>query len=391
MNISSDSRKLLKYFLPQIKKEKTSWKKQKILNKMTSIFYSDMKKADEFVSQLHNTESIKMEVKEINYVKDIPVSSLFHSNSKFFPIKIKNYIQSHSTKYILFTCPFHHKEIQLYFILTKQKFDYVKYLNYARMVIMWLYIADQYSSEKCDSNIILHIYMTPFKKKKPDSIIEPLGADSVNSAFTWNHCKNMHQFIIFREEEWFKVLIHESFHNFGLDFSRMDLHSINEKMSEMFHIQSEFNIFEAYCDYWARIWNSVFASYFILENPDDKETFSFQCEYFFNLEREYSIFQCVKVLKYMGLKYSDLYKNTKQSQKKAKTLYKETSNVFSYYILCAILMSNYEEFFNWCDTVNTSLLNFIKGPHILDKYVGYIKKHYKKESFWNLSTNNINS
>ena len=169
-----------------------------------------------------------MEVKEINYVKDIPVSSLFHSNSKFFPIKIKNYIQSHSTKYILFTCPFHHKEIQLYFILTKQKFDYVKYLNYARMVIMWLYIADQYSSEKCDSNIILHIYMTPFKKKKPDSIIEPLGADSVNSAFTWNHCKNVHQFIIFREEEWFKVLIHESFHNFGLDFSRMDLHSINE-------------------------------------------------------------------------------------------------------------------------------------------------------------------
>ena len=379
MNISSDSRKLLKYFLH--KKKKSSWKKEKTLHKMTSLFYSDMRKADKFVFNLHNSDSIKITVKEISHVKDIPSSSLFASNSKFFPTHIKKYINTHSTNYVLFECPFHHKKIKLYFILTKQKFDFVKYLNYAHMVFMWLYIADQYSSEECNVDIILHIYMTPFKKKKPNSMIEPLGANSVNSAFTWGHCKNAHEFIIFREEEWFKVLIHESFHNFGLDFSRMELKSINEKMSELFHIQSEYNIFEAYCDYWARLWNSVFISYFMLENPEDKDTFSLQCEYFFNMERDYSIFQCVKVLNHMGLQYSDLYKNTEESIKKAKTLYKETSNVFAYYILCAVLMSNYEAFFSWCNHKNTSLLNFNKSHHTLDSFINYIKTHYKKDTF----------
>ena len=61
----------------------------------------------------------------------------------------------------------------------------------------------------------LHLYLTLFEKKIRN-IKEVLGESHVNTAYTW-HCSPNNKIVIYRHEEWFKVLIHESFHFFGFE------------------------------------------------------------------------------------------------------------------------------------------------------------------------------
>ena len=143
-----------------------------------------------------------------------------------------------------------------------------KYNQYSQMVFMWLFIAMQYSSRKCKSPMNIYIYMTPFKKELPDSRIHILDSNNVNSAFTYTTCKPDNEILIFRKEEWFKVFIHETFHNLGLDFSNMNLYSLNNKIKCLFAVNSDINAYESYCEFWARIINSAFISFYLLEDNE---------------------------------------------------------------------------------------------------------------------------
>ena len=49
----------------------------------------------------------------------------------------------------------------------------------------------------------------------------------------------------------------------------------------------------------------------------------------------------------MGLKYSDLY-STHVSGKKKRELYKEKSNILSYYIIKTVLINKLQGFIHWC-------------------------------------------
>jgi hypothetical protein len=86
----------------------------------------------------------------------------------------------------------------------------------------------------------------------------------------------------------------------------------------------------------------------------------------------------VKTLDFMGLKYEDLYSKTLQSKTMRETLYKEKSNVFSYYVAKCILMSNYQDFLLWSKKNNNfSLMQFNKTPINKKKFCKFIEKHYK--------------
>ena len=65
-------------------------------------------------------------------------------------------------------------------------------------------------------------------------------------------------------------------------------------------------------------------------------------EFFIHFERTYSFFQLVKTLNFMGLTYKDLYSETEKSSIMRENLYKEKSNVLSYYIIKTILINNYQ-------------------------------------------------
>ena len=71
--------------------------------------------------------------------------------------------------------------------------------------------------------------------------------------------------LIYRKEEWFKVLIHELFHVLGLDFSVINYDNNKEILRKHFNnINSDLLISEAYCELWATILNSCFLLFFKL-------------------------------------------------------------------------------------------------------------------------------
>jgi len=82
---------------------------------------------------------------------------------------------------------------------------------------------------------------------------------------------------------------------------------------------------------------------------------------FLQLERVYSLQQCNNVLNYMNLSYRDLLM-------KGNNNYKENSNVFCYYVIGAILMSDYYKFIQWCYKNNEYFINFSRKPEVLTSY-----------------------
>jgi len=156
----------------------------------------------------------------------------------------------------------------------------------------------------------------------------------------------------------------------------MHLKEFNEKIADIFPINSKFNLYESYCETWARIINAAFCSYSILDNRNNINLFVSYCDVLLQIERIFSLYQTNKVLNYIGMKYENLYKNDKISISLRNTLYKEKTNVFAYYIITSILLNDYTKFLKWCNINNFTMIKFNKTPRTLESFYLFIKKYY---------------
>ena len=111
------------------------------------------------------------------------------------------------------------------------------------------------------------MYFKTFKKILPNNQLITLNSEHVNTAYT-SGCRENTETVIFRQEEWFKVFIHETFHNFGLDFSNMNMNNTDSKLNKIFNVNIEYKLYESYCETWARIINVMFYTYNKLHNND---------------------------------------------------------------------------------------------------------------------------
>jgi heme/copper-type cytochrome/quinol oxidase subunit 1 len=123
--------------------------------------------------------------------------------------------------------------------------------------------------------------------------------------------------------------------------------------------------------------NILFCSYFNTKNKEQLDEFLGNTEYFINMEMIYSFFQLVKVLGFMNMEYRQLYEKTDISQMVRNTMYKEDTNVLSYYVITLILIYNYQSFLGWCKTNNTELLQFKKSPGSQKSFCDFIEKKYR--------------
>jgi len=323
-------------------------------------------------------------VKKINNINQISKPKFFNNDS--FPDVIRKHIDKHSTYEITYIFSLMNRNIKVHFIIENNKSElkidlYNKYLEW---IIIWLFILNDYSSKLCSKNLVIYFYFTSLKKSFPNNNIDILDQHNVNTAFT-SSCSLDSEIIIFRKEEWFKVFIHETFHSFGLDFSDMNNVECHSKILSIFKVKSDVNLYESYTEYWAEIMNCLFCSFFLLKDKD-KENFNefFKTsEYLINLEKTHSFFQLVKVLKFMGLTYQDLYSNKKESIVLRNNLYKEKTNVLAYYVIKMILLNHYPEFLSWCSKHNISLLAFKKTIKNQMDFCSFIEKFYKSNSMLN--------
>jgi hypothetical protein len=160
----------------------------------------------------------------------------------------------------------------------------------------------------------------------------------------------------------------------------MDISESTKHILNIFPVNSDVNLYESYTEFWAEIINALFCSFSILKNKNNKDEFLYNFDYFISLEITYSFFQMVKVLNFMGLTYKDLYTTNIHSKNMRDTLYKEESNILSYYVIKTILLNNYQGFLNWCKVNNLSLLQFKKTPSNQKEFCKFIEKNYKTQS-----------
>uniref|UniRef100_A0A6C0B276 Uncharacterized protein n=1 Tax=viral metagenome TaxID=1070528 RepID=A0A6C0B276_9ZZZZ len=245
-----------------------------------------------------------------------------------------------------------------------------KYIN---RIFIWLYTALHFAPMKCSQNMQINIYFTNKNKNLPIAR-SPLNQNHANTAFTTS-CSANTEINIFREEEWFKVLIHETFHCLGLDFSEMDKTRSNQLILKLFPVKSDVRLFETYCETWAEITNVMFISFFSTRNNDIEKMLQ-KTEIMLYYERLFSLIQCTKVLRHFGLTYEAIHTKSKQSEN-----YKEETQILSYYILKSIYMFYHNDFIEWCLLNNGSTLNFKKTEENIEKYAEFIQQHYQKQEF----------
>jgi len=385
MELTEHSKNMIHYFMktyglktiPKMK-EKTA----KVLQKI----YDDMRSADSFLRSLKSkTKRIyQLKTSKISRVSQIPWPHTFQKSA--FPTEIKKHIEERSHTLLNYTLSLLGMKIQIKIVVedTEANIPIETYNNYVDQMIMWLYIANDYARSECVKNLNIFMYFTSLPKTLPSSTIDILGENHVNTAFTYSCPVGQDsEIIIFRKEEWFKVFIHETFHNLGLDFSEMmrSLHKANKDILSMFKVNiPEVNLFEAYTEVWAEIMNASFCAYHILSDKQDKNEFIRDIHFLITMEQHHKMFQMVKILKFMGLTYKQLYSDSKMAIGMRETLYKEKSSILSYYVISSVLMNNYEDFLIWCDQNNLSLLQFKKTTGNVDKFVTFIQKHYKTKN-----------
>lgn len=386
MKITKESNKLMSFFvennclLPLNKTKQTN--KTNKTNNILKTLYDEIKNGVSYINDLKSKIGIsfyKLNIQHITNIKQISKPDTFPPNA--FPEEIRKHIDEYSIYSLTYHFNMFERNISVIFLIEDENIDSLipVYNNYVDNMLVWLYIADIYSSKKCASQLKIFIYHTSLLKTLPTSNIEILNENNVNTAFT-RTCPSNSEIIVFRKEEWFKCFIHETFHNFGLDFSSMNVSTCNQIILELFSVNSEVNLFESYTEFWARIINALFCGFINMKDKNNIDEFYTNVEFFINFEIIFAFFQMVKVLDFMGLSYEDLYKKTLVSENLRKTLYKENTNVLSYYIVTSILLNNYQDFLLWCNTNNISLLNFKKTTKNLEEYCKFLKKKYKTKN-----------
>jgi hypothetical protein len=298
-------------------------------------------------------------------------------DDQYIPYKVYTYIREKSEFCIRFHTIIHGRSVSIHFITFPESHisvcsknnnwasssssylcasEIAMYQVYAYKVFTWLTIVTNMSDHECsEKSLNVYFYMTPFKKERPSQ--NASGADAILSAIHVNtgltrNCETNGEIVVYRMEEWFKVFIHESMHNFNMDFIDQDLHEANTRLRSTFCIpHGDILLFETYTETWARIINTMFTTYFQQGAPKSSMT---QTQFVRTVREKlmrnaiFYVYQAVKVLDIMKLKYAHITIQSPENMEVCRKQYVEDTNVYAYYILGGILSAYSLPFISWC-------------------------------------------
>jgi hypothetical protein len=235
------------------------------------------------------------------------------------------------------------------FFISEQKEPIEEYI---KMINAWLHIGTLYAKPQCSKQVQVYLYLTDLKKVLPKNAETPIGPEHANTAFTTS-CQLKTEIILFRKEEWFKVFIHESFHNLGLDFSSHSDHG-RKLLSEIFAVKSEFRLYETYTEMWAELLNII-----LIHAMSGKTYNKGFIEKDIQAEREFSLYQAAKVL----------MRGPHTCWEERFANYKENTEAFCYYFLKAVLMYNCNDFIVWVSDNNKPVRTDEEMDQKIEKFI----------------------
>jgi hypothetical protein len=312
-------------------------------------------------SELKTAEQLSRNIKFETNIGHIELSSLM--KSEYGVKEIKKYIKekqdsgdntSHKYNFIMEDSVGDKREVEVSFV------DYLgfsrrMYDDYARRVFMVLYLLRN-TNNYCSKTLKIFIYMTPFKKLLPESRSVVLSSNHINTGVTYQCIKN-NEICVYRQEEWFKVFIHELFHAYGMD--------MNIAFSpNMFYTGSKIRVGEAYVEFWAVYLNSAIAAYYSaaknVSATNKENIFSGYLAKYVRAERIFTLIQVNKILRHNNVKYNDMFNH--------KNRYREKTNVFAYFILKSLFLFHYEEFIK-LSIKNNKNMYYVVSPNYIKAFI----------------------
>ena len=244
-------------------------------------------------------------------------------------------------------------------------------------IIRLLFFMSNFITNRKIRTLDINIILTSFKKELPKNPNEVLDSFHINTGLTWA-CKPEGEIVIYRQEEWFKVLIHELFHSLCFDFANLNINKlIKDKITKMFFIKnSYFSITETYCEFWANIINSMLYAYNISDNFDG---FLNEFQMFNTFEKYFSIFQCIKVLHHMNLSYEIIISKLNIHKKLSIQNYKEKTNVLGYFVIKMVWLFHTNDMLLFFSNHNkNNIINSDKSYDYLSNLINKTSKLYNK-------------
>ena len=225
--------------------------------------------------------------------------------------------------------------------------DIEPWIRRATLMHTWLRMAALTAKPHCAKSLRIVIYLLPDERVLPESPITVLGPSHVNGGVA-TACRADGEICIYRREECMKVFVHETFHAFGLDTPGHSDAISESEMQQLFPIPGlEISLEEVYAEWWARVINAALTCYAHTKGRGQgkgQENFLILFNFALNMERVFAIFQARKVLEHMGLTIENLYATDSASAIARQLLYRENTPVFSYYVMVALLMYDFEAF-----------------------------------------------
>lgn len=299
-------------------------------------------------------------------------------NNKFISTEIVQFLETSTfTHYYIH---FKIKEVLYHIhIYTQHSININKYIHFIKLI---LNMCSQHATTRYNV-FTFKIILTAINKSQPIIPVEPSTINSGMTEYPSIPRPDDHkQITIFRQEEWFKVFIHECFHLFCLDFAGDDA-DYKHLFKPLFNIESDFLFFESLCEFWARTINIAIISYatkkYILY-----EEFKALMEVNLQIEKIYSLLQMKHILGNMGFTYESLI------DKNRTTPYVENTNMFCYYVLTPVLLFHYEQTMSWFIEHNQTLLQFKRDKKNISLFFHYIKSIHNNKPFMEMITSLTN-
>jgi hypothetical protein len=323
---------------------------------------------------------IKKSIKEINTLNDLPRTDLL--NGKYISKTIKNTVLNEGLCALKFDLNIQGLKIQLNFIVYDEEMMDKLYIidNYADKIFIYIKFLLFFLKNKKPRSINYYIYLTKHKKLLPKNKTSIIGPVNCNTGLTYG-CQENGEIAVYRQEEWFKVCCHETIHSFCLDFNNLNSEKVNNIVKGIVNIKSFYNLFESYTEFWALIFNTLFSTLDIVgTNLKSKKEALLYIDFMLQYEKLFSLYQCVKVLNFMGLSYKNLIGDDDISNSLKNLYYKENSNVFAYYILKLVLLYYKDNFLLWCKENNKNVFFiFTKNDESLISFGNFLKDFLSKE------------
>jgi len=107
-------------------------------------------------------------------------------------------------------------------------------------------------------------------------------------------------------------------------------------------------------------------------------------------EAKYKVFQMVKILKHRGLTYRDICHheqyihyphNDINTHTPKKSTWQETTNVFAYYVVTAVIVFHWKSFLKWCQLNNSNIFQFKATTENISAFCEFIHQHHDTPQF----------